>query len=430
MKCNIHISILRKAAVLSFLMLTLTLGACVKNLVHPSLDVTFLPQKGDFVSKSGERLSFAEIIEMARDKDYILLGEGHKNICDHKVQQRVLAGLATTDYAPSVGLEMVAVDMQPVLDDFGKGQVEIDALEEELQWSTKWGYSYSLFAGLFEIANRNSLPVAGLNVPTHVTKKITKEGIDALTEEERALLPTEIVPPSSAQTAFLDMIYSQHTSLGDDNATQRERFFLVQSIWDSKMAEEAVRMRKKYDWPVLIIAGGGHVENGWGIAHRIKQFDPGAKILTLMPWRGGEFDNESGDAFFYCPETYESRMGASLTATGMGGLLVESVKRGSRAAKAGLRPGDVLLEAAGIQLDYLFSLHMAGSKAFKSGEDFVYVVRRGGETFTANVGKLGGTQPKDHPKTDAESTEDAEPVEEEKGKPHMKTTPEDKPVEG
>lgn len=401
MKCRLSLKTSQLAALGLLLSLVMTLGACVKTINHPPLDVTFLPQKGDFISKYGDRMSLEEIIEISKGKDYILVGEGHKNICDHNVQQRLLAALATAETPPVVGLEMVAVDMQPILDDFGQGQVEVDALKEELQWSAKWGYPYSLFRGLFELAQRNSLPVAGLNVPTRVTKKISKEGLDSLTDEERAFLPSEIVPPANAQVPLLDMIFSQHSTKDVTDTTQRDRFHLVQSIWDSKMAEESVRLHKKYDWPVLVIAGGGHVENGWGIARRIRRYDPAAQILILMPWRGGEFDDEAGDAFFYCPETYESKMGASLTATGSGGLLVDGVKRGSRAAKAGLRPGDLLLEASGIQLDYLFSLHMAGSKVYTAGEELVFTVQRGRETFTANVGKLGQTQPKTHPKDPA-----------------------------
>lgn len=394
MKYKTRVQGLQGSAVCLLLLATLTMGACVKTVVHPPLEVTFLPQKNEFISKYGDRLTMEEIITMSTGKDYILIGEGHKNVCDHKTQRMLLSALSSTETPPAVGLEMVAVDMQPILDDFGKGQVEIDALEEELQWSTKWGYPFSLFRGLFEIANRNSLPMAGLNVPTRVTKKITKEGVDSLTDEEKAFLPSEIVPPAREQLAFLDMIYGQHSGLGADNATQQERFRQVQSIWDSKMAEEAVRIHKKYDWPVFIVAGGGHVENGWGIARRIRLFDPGAKILILMPWRGGEFESDSADAFFYCPETYESKLGATLVATGNGGLLVEGVKRNSWAANAGLRPGDVLVEAAGIPLDYLFSLHMAGAKVHEAGKPLVFNVRRGGETFVADVGLLGSPKKK------------------------------------
>jgi hypothetical protein len=155
------------------------------------------------------------------------------------------------------------------------------------------------------------------------------------------------------------------------------------------MAEEAVRLRRTYDWPVLLVAGSGHVENGWGIARRIRRFDPGAKILLIVPWRGGEFAADSGEALFYCPDSYVAKMGATLTDTGQGGLLVEAVVRGSRAEKAGLRPGDTLIEASGVTLDHLFALHQAGVMAHEADAPLVFTVRRAGQTFRADVGKLG-----------------------------------------
>jgi len=389
MQCEIMSMAWKKGMIVPLLVLLLTLGACMKTVHHPPLEVTFLPNRGDFISGYGDPLSPAEVMGMMRGKDYILIGEGHRNVCDHKMQQQVLGELTSSNVPLAVGLEMVAVDMQPILDDFAQGQIEMDDLEEELQWKTKWGYSYSLFRGLFEIARRNSLPVAGLNVPTRVTRKITREGLESLTDEERAFLPKEIVPPSNAQVPFLDMIFSQHFEKDTKGTIKRDRFHLVQSIWDSKMAEEAVRLHGEYNWPVMVIAGGGHVENGWGIARRIRRLEPGAKIFILMPWRGGDFDDEAADALFYCPDTYESKMGATLVATGTEGLLVEVVKRDSRAAKAGLRPGDVLVEAAGIRLESLFSLHMAGAKTYELGKELVFTVRRGSEIFEVNVGKLG-----------------------------------------
>jgi len=374
-----------RALIWLLLIALLTMGACVKRtpevVSHPPLGVTFLPQRGDYVSKYGDRLDIEKITEMAAGYDYILVGEGHRNTWDHKVQQQLLKGLSEAGDGPVLGLEMVAVDMQPVLDDFCEGLVEIDALPEELEWTEKWGYNFALFRGHFEIAKNHGLPVAGLNVPTYVTRKISKDGLDSLTDEEKALLPAEIVPPSSDQRMTLDAIFAQHESKDASDPVQKERFHLVQSIWDSKMAEEAVRLRKEFDWPVLVVAGSGHVENSWGIAKRIRWFDPGARVLSIMPWRGGAFDADSGDVFFYSPDTYESKMGATLSGRGETGLLVERVKRGSRAAKAGLRPGDILLEASGIKLDYLFSLHMAGSKVYKAGEELIFTVQRGSQTL-------------------------------------------------
>lgn len=393
--CEFEETLMRYNGILivGLLCLLLTMGACVKRTVgvtsHPPLSVTFLPQKGDLVSKYGDKIDFEKITEIAAGYDYILIGEGHRNPVDHKVQQDVLAALSSNGDGVSMGLEMVAVDMQTVLDDFGKGQVAVDALAEELEWSKRWGYPFPHFRKHFEIARRNSVPVVGLNVPTAITRKISKEGIDALTDDERALLPKEIVPPATAQRTFLDAVFGLHEKKDPKDEQQRERFHLVQSIWDSKMAEEAVRIRKKYNWPVLVIAGSGHVEHGWGIAKRIRWYDPGARVLSIMPWRGGEFDADAGDLFFYSPDTYQSRMGALLVGLPEGGILVESVERASRAARAGLRPGDVLVEASGVPLEYLFSLHMAGKKVHDADEELVFTVRRGEGMFKANVGKLG-----------------------------------------
>ncbi|WP_285907695.1 ChaN family lipoprotein [Pseudodesulfovibrio pelocollis] len=399
------------------LILSMALTGCSPRVAHPPLAVTFLPASGEFVSVDGDRLSFDEVMALTRDTNYILLGENHPNVCDHTVQQRVLAAMAESDTPPVVGFEMVAADKQPVLDDFAAGIVEVDDLEAELEWSERWGYPFALFRGHFEIIRRHSLPVAGLNAPSAVTRKIARQGLDGLTPDEVAWLPAVIVPPADDQMPLLDAVFELHQGRDSrdpelDEATRRERFLLVQSIWDSAMAEAAVALRRKYDWPVLVVAGGGHVEHGWGIARRIRQFDPGARILLLMPWRGGEFEADAADAFFFCPDTYESRMDMTLVATGRGGLLVERVGRGSRAETAGLRPGDLLIEAAGVRLDRLMDLHAAGFKVHKADQPLVFTVQRAGRSFKADVGRLGqpGQGRASKPETDHET--DAPPADE------------------
>ncbi|NDV18174.1 PDZ domain-containing protein [Pseudodesulfovibrio sp. JC047] len=383
----------RYLALSLMLSLVLIMGACVKKPLAPlpvdPLAVSFLPQKGEFISPYGDQISFDDIMKTTTGYDYILIGEGHRNAWDHRVQQQILAGLSESGDGLSLGLEMVAVDKQNVLDDFGDGQIALDDLAEELEWPTRWGYPFSLFKGHFELARRNSIPVVGLNVPSAVTRKITKQGLESLSDEEKAFLPETIIPPSSDQQAMLDMIFEQHEARDAENIEQRDRFHLVQSIWDSKMAEEAVSVRRKYDWPVLIIAGAGHVEQAWGIAMRLRRLDPAARILSIMPWRGGPFDAEAGDVFFYSPDSYQSKMGALLTTVDTGGLLVESVQRGSRAAKAGLRPGDRLVEASGIPLEHLFSLHIAGSKVHEANEELIFTVQRDDTLFVTNMGRLG-----------------------------------------
>jgi uncharacterized iron-regulated protein len=370
---------------LCLLCLALALGACVRTapvtapepVATPPLAVTFLPQKGDFISKYGDRVALAEITAIAKGYDYIILGEGHRNPIDHKVQQALLQALSESGDGLSLGLEMVAVDKQQELDDFCKGQVTLDALPGELQWDEKWGYDFAMFRDHFAIAKQNGVPVAGLNVPSEVTRKISREGLEALTDEERALLPREIVPPSTDQKTFLNAIMELHRDRDADDPAARE----------------------------LVVAGSAHAEYGWGIAKRIRWMEPGARVLTIVPWRGGGFDSEEGDYFFYAPDSYRSRMGMTLAGQIGGGIVVESVERGSRADRAGLRPGDLLTDASGVPLDDLYDLHMAGTKVHDADEPLVFTVRRGGDTLSVDMGKLGQAKPGTKSEEDTPSPE-------------------------
>lgn len=370
------------------------------------MDVTFLPDPGDFVSGSGEPMTLEQVADAARRADYILVGEGHRNPLDHAVQQRLAAALAAQENPLAVGLEMIAVDKQPVLDDFAQGIVPVDDLEQELEWKDRWGYSFSLFRGLFELAQKHSLPVGALNVPPSVARAIGRNGLESLDEDQQDTLPGRIVRPCDAQLDFLREVMGMHEGRDMDNATQWERFVTVQSVWDSKMAEETVALRTRFNWPVLVIAGDGHVENGWGIERRILLLDPDATVFSIGPWRGGHFDPHRADVFFYSPDQYRSRMGAVFMVLERG-IVVKSVERDSRADKAGLRPGDVLEEANGVALESLRDIHKAGFRAHEDREPFVFVVRRHGQRLAVDMGLLltKRTKPQDASAKDGQTPE-------------------------
>jgi uncharacterized iron-regulated protein len=94
--------------------------------------------------------------------------------------------------------------------------------------------------------------------------------------------------------------YEAHRGkLGDQ--VDFEHFALVQSMWDSKMAFEAVRAARTLGRPVVIIAGAGHVES-LGIPYRLQALGPELPVLAIQPWRGGKKPGNDADAYFYCPK--------------------------------------------------------------------------------------------------------------------------------
>lgn len=366
------------------------------------------PPSGAFLSGTGELLADDAVVDLARAADFVLVGESHTNLCDHAVKARLIEALAGSGHRFSIGLEMLPVTVQPVLDRFNARAISAADLGEEVGWEKLWGYPYAQYRRVFELAEKYGLPVAALNIPRQVLTNYRDKGEEGLSPEERRLLPGRVIPVSPAQQAALEeqvgLHQSMRTAASGSNATSgkapamsamAERFFLVQALWDSMMAEQALAWRGKLGLPVLILAGSGHVEHGWGIEYRLRTLDPAASCLALMPVRDEDdfrIQSEAGQrplpggmaVFFHCAAQHKSRLGMNILFE-QDGMRVESVEAGSRAQAAGLRPGDVLLAAGDRELKEATDLHFAAMAASRAGKPLELTVRRADGTLTLSL---------------------------------------------
>uniref|UniRef100_I2PZS2 Uncharacterized iron-regulated protein n=1 Tax=Desulfovibrio sp. U5L TaxID=596152 RepID=I2PZS2_9BACT len=339
--------------------------------------------------------------------DYILLGEEHPNPCDHLAQAGVLRRLVAAGVRPAVGFEMVPADLQDVLDAFNAGKLTVADLPRALAWKTTWGYDFALYAPIFETAREYGLPVFALNAPSGLARKVGRMGLDGLTPAERAALPGAVLPPAPAQVEELRELFQQHAAMLEKTVKApagRDRladFLTVQALWDTQMAERALLARAMTGRPVVVIAGGGHVERGFGIARRLAVFDPKARVETVMPWRGGENpDPAQAGTFYACPAVHKSRLGMTLSheapAPGQPAqaLLVTAVAPGSPAAAAGLLAGDAVTAAGSHKAAGLGVLHTAAVEAAQAGTPLTLTVFRAGETITVAIPLAAPAAPK------------------------------------
>jgi uncharacterized iron-regulated protein len=360
------------------------------------------PPPGSFLSADGKPLTDAQIV--SRNADFILLGESHTNLCDHSVQARLIEALAKTGRRFSIGLEMLPVTAQPVLDRFNDRAITAENLGREIDWERLWGYPYAQYKPVFELAETCNLPVVALNIPRQVLTTFRDKGETALSPAERAVLPRRIIPVSPAQKAALAEQVGMHQSMRQagakndatgpdatpDLAAMTDAFFLVQALWDSTMAEQALAWRERLGLPMLILAGGGHVEHGWGIEYRLRTLDPSKKCLAIMPVRDEKDFQEQTDTqqrplpgdmvYFFCASQHKSRLGMNIVFEDSG-MRVEGIEPGSRAAKAGLMAGDVLLKAGGRPLTEATDLHFAAMHASRQKKPLLLTVRRGEQTL-------------------------------------------------
>ncbi len=364
--------------VVAFVGMILTAAGCSR---HKTMRMVQEPVPNPILhTNQGEFISPDRIAALAGTADYILLGEGHTNVCDHLGQATILRTLAESGDRPVVGLEMVSRDMQPVLDAWNNGTISIADIASRLAWKDRWGHPFHLYKPVFEISREFGLVVVALNIPRRIVDTVRKNGLEGVLESDQEFIPDPLILAPEEQKKALEPMLLMHAQMSDQEDSLADSFFLVQSLWDTVMAETAVRWREKTGRKVVILAGAGHVENRWGIADRLSVLEPDAEVISVMPARNsGEITPAGADYYYLCPSTGKgSRLGLVLESRGEA-LVVKGVIPGSRAAKAGFRSGDVLVTAGGHEITSGLDLHRAAFPAAQKDQDLVFQVRREGK---------------------------------------------------
>ena len=391
------------------LCLALGLAACVKRAPLPDPAPERVRQfsgnykRGEVLNAKGQTVDPAGLTAALESADYVLLGETHASACDQAFEAWIIELLAKSGRGPAVGLEMVPARNQAVLEKFSRGKIRLDKLSAALDWKSNWGFDFNLYSPIFAAAKTYGLPLYGLNAPKELVRKVSLEGFSNLSDAERFELPAALIPPKPEQEAFLREQYAAHAKMreqmhkdakpGEAQSQDPEKglrvFFSVQSLWDTQMAWQAFKAHRQSGRSVLILAGAGHVENGWGIAYRLSAHDPQARIVLIAAWRGGE-DPEPGEAdyFFYCPPSFKSSLGMVMELTDSKVVITE-VQEGSVADKAGVKPGDVVLKAGDIEAKSLGDLHQAAMAAVQNHTPLSLTLDRKGQT-----GEVGLELPK------------------------------------
>lgn len=221
----------------------------------------------------------------------VLLGEEHDNAAHHRWQLSVIEALHARRPDLVLGFEMFARASQPVLDQWVAGNLDADALLRGTRWKEAWGFDSQLYLPIFEFARRYKLPMLALNVERSLIRRIGRDGWAAVPADEREGIG---VPATSlpAYRRWLAEIYAHKRASHGDTATEApdpgfERFVAAQLTWDRAMAEALAAARVQPQAPLVIgLAGIGHLQNGWGIPHQLRDLGI-VDAAVLLPVAAG-----------------------------------------------------------------------------------------------------------------------------------------------
>jgi uncharacterized iron-regulated protein len=307
-------------------------------------------------SRTGEVIDPAELARRLEDAAYVLIGEDHTNMDFHQVQLQVIRALHTGGRTVVIGLEMFPYVDQPHLDQWSAGELSADEFLARSQWYARWGYPWGYYRDIFAFARDHKLAMWGINAPRQTISRVRQEGWDSLSEDDRAHLPPRIDTESEEHMALFKAYFQSDDAIHGPDALPEaalRSMFEAQVSWDGVMAYNAVRARQAHpDAVVVVLAGGGHVAYGLGIARQLAAWDDGRAALVMpVPVRlsdGTPLDRVQasyGDYLWGVPPVTDPVYPVLGLATmnRENGVAVLDVETDSTAHRAGVRAGDLIV---------------------------------------------------------------------------------------
>jgi len=285
-------------------------------------------------------LSLDTVISRVSDKRVVFIGEAHDEYSHHLIQFEIIKKLYRLHGRLVIGMEMFQRPFQEHIDAYIRAETDEETFLKKTEYFTRWKFEYNLYRDILHFARANSIPVVGLNLDQEIIGRVSKSGIDSLSDEMRSSVPPDIDMTNRQYRKSMRKVYAYHSGKRDF-----ENFFQSQVLWDETMAHSVEEALERYpDHQMVVLAGNGHLQYSWGIPARVKRLT-GESMCVILNSAGQPIEKHLADFVLFpspakVPRSPRLRV---LVNQKDRGLVVEKVIKGGPAETAGIMPGDVLL---------------------------------------------------------------------------------------
>ncbi|MGE5173967.1 MAG: ChaN family lipoprotein [Betaproteobacteria bacterium] len=312
--------------------------------------------------------SLTQVIESASEKKIVYVGESHDRFAHHAVELQVIKGLSKKNPKIAIGMEMFQRPFQRVLDDYISGTIEEREFLKKSEYFSRWSFDYNLYKPILDFARAEKIPVVALNLQREIVDKVSRGGIDALTDDERKNIPSQTDFSNIDYRDRLKRVFAEHQGSGERNF---DFFYQAQILWDETMAFSIDEyLKKNPDRQMIVIAGGGHLAYGSGIPKRAFRRN-GYTYSTIL--NDAAVDQDIADYLVF-PQTLDGVMSPKLMVVlreGGGKVIIVDLPEDSVSRKAGIKAGDTIVSLDGAPVQTLDDVKIA--LFYKKHEDTVIV---------------------------------------------------------
>ena len=274
----------------------LVFGAEEDEILHLKIGDETLKEKTMLVSpgniheaNSGKTISFVEMIQGMKKSRLVYVGETHNSLVMHQIQAKIIQGLYEQDRELTVGMEMYPITQQEPLNKWSLGILSEQEFIRDARWYVNWNFHFGFYRDIFKVVKKNKIPLYALNVPRDIITKVRMRGWEALSEEEKGMVPE------------LDLTHQDHRTLiraifessdlppqmkGKGLEMAFEGLYRAQTAWDETMAHHALGALNKEGGKVVVLAGSGHLLYNLGInlrAYKKSRMPSKTVVCVVIP---------------------------------------------------------------------------------------------------------------------------------------------------
>ncbi len=288
----------------------------------------------------------AAIIPRLAESRVVFVGELHTDYAAHLNQLAIIRGVHERRPDLAIGMEYFQQPFQRYLDDYVAGRITETELLAKTEYFTRWGYDFRLYEPILAYARQQHIPLVALNVPSEIVRKVGRSGFSGLSAQERAQVPQDMDRSSAAYRDYLQSVFREHPGA---TGMPFDHFFDAQLLWDEGMAACAARYLHEHPGRAMVIlAGSGHVQYGFGLPDRLSRRLPVSRTV-VVDGLSAAFATDLADIVLLHKEMAlppAGTLGVTLEPA-EDGLRIASFAENSAARATGLRPGDRILSLNG-----------------------------------------------------------------------------------
>ncbi len=303
--------------------------------------------------KVPKNLSFKHIMDEVQNKRVIFVGENHDQFAHHLNQLKVIKSMHQRGKKFAIGMEMFQRKFQNAIDDYLHDKITLKIFLKKSEYFKRWGFDYNLYKPIIDYAKQNQIPIIALNLERELTKKISKNGLFALSSEDQAQLPQTIDFSNRVYKEELLKFFGTNTHMTKSKMKNLDFIYQSQILWDQTMADSINKYLANHeDKSMVVLVGSGHLKMRHGIPDRVSY----SQTVILQD---EEARPKSAD-FILFTDPIETKKAIKL---GVGlefkALRVTQVAKESLAKKLGLKKGDLILKIDGESVKDIFELKLA-----------------------------------------------------------------------